>query len=344
MWIRLDYLIFRPLLSKVLPTFLLCWWYSFLRKRTHAFLPHKTFEAKVIHEPKVLWQQSFRNRLGVAAGLDKDGSLLSYLYALGAGYVVLGTVLDRPHKGNPGTPWIPLVHSHAAINALGLPSPGIDQMIQNISLFRTKVQPQHFPIGISLMAHPHAKTESEKFQSLKRAYAKAVMVADFIEFNQSCPNVGEDLDHLDVPEELLDTDLPVWLKLQQMPPQDKILNLCAQGKIQGLVISNTVPKMDASKVHEKDRKHLESFQKRHGGGVSGPPLKEKNLHYLSQWKDALASIGAKTRLIGCGGIRNHEDLADYDALCDLSQAYTGVWEAIAHHGNKHAWNHLIQSS
>ena len=81
---------------------------------------------------------SFRNDLGNAAGLDKDGSLLEFSYELGAGYTVVGTVLSEPHTGNvfrflgglwEGNAWTPLPHSGAALNSLGLPSRGVDAAV-----------------------------------------------------------------------------------------------------------------------------------------------------------------------------------------------------------------------
>ena len=77
---------------------------------------------------------SFRNDLGNAAGLDKDGSLLEFNYAIGAGYTVVGTVLSEPHTGNifsfigglwKGNAWTPLPLSGGALNSLGLPSQGV---------------------------------------------------------------------------------------------------------------------------------------------------------------------------------------------------------------------------
>ena len=71
---------------------------------------------------------SFRNDLGNAAGLDKDGSLLDFNYAIGAGYTVVGTVLSEPHTGNlfsflgglwRGNAWTPLPLSGGALNSLG---------------------------------------------------------------------------------------------------------------------------------------------------------------------------------------------------------------------------------
>jgi dihydroorotate dehydrogenase len=142
---------------------------------------------------------SFRNDLGNAAGLDKDGSLLDFNYSLGAGFAVVGTVLSEPHTGNvfsffgglwKGNVWTPLPLSGAALNSLGLPSKGVDVALENIASFRSRngVPPQSpdrrasggakgatsssaampsaaaFPIGVSIMGHPAHATDPAKKQ------------------------------------------------------------------------------------------------------------------------------------------------------------------------------------
>ena len=89
------------------------------------------------------WARAPQKGLGNAAGLDKDGSLLEFNYCIGAGFAVVGTVLNKPHTGNivkirgkEHNPWAPLPHSHSALNSLGLPSLGIDASIKNILEFK----------------------------------------------------------------------------------------------------------------------------------------------------------------------------------------------------------------
>ena len=156
---------------------------------------------------------TFRNDLGNSAGLGQDGSLLQFDYALGAGYTVVGTVLE-PHTGNvfqflgglwSGNAWTPLQHSGAALNSLGLPSKGVDAAVANIAAFRKKhgIEAQKattkaasstntpcFPIGVSIMGHPnHSSDETKKLDGVVYCVKKALPQADFIEINESCPNV-----------------------------------------------------------------------------------------------------------------------------------------------------------
>ena len=166
---------------------------------------------------------SFRNDLGNAAGLDKDGSLLDFNYAIGAGYTVVGTVLSEPHTGNlfsflgglwRGNAWTPLPLSGGALNSLGLPSQGVAAAMSNIAAFRERhaLPPQRaertgkakggggrgaggeaagggFPIGVSIMGHPAHADPAQKLEGVLHCVREALPLADFIEVNESCPNV-----------------------------------------------------------------------------------------------------------------------------------------------------------
>jgi dihydroorotate dehydrogenase len=338
--IKFDYLILRPVLTRLLPSAWLIGFYSWARKKIMPTLAHFSAKGVVPTVPVQCMGLEFRNPLGVAAGLDKDGSMLGFLYRLGAGYVVVGTALHRPHKGNPGTPWLPLSASHAAINALGLPSPGIDVIVENIQKFRVQYKPHAFPIGLSVMGHP-LDDDQAKNHGIITCIQKAQNHVDFIEINQSCPNVGEDLTKLDVPEACFEFDLPIVLKLQPMKPNSKILQLCAEGKIDALVIGNTTKDYQVDRLATVDQRHAEYFRYKHGGGLSGAPLRSQNLSLLAQWKDALAQCQAATHLIGCGGIMHPSDVQAYLAYGPLCQLYTGVWSSLATQGARKSWAWLL---
>lgn len=160
---------------------------------------------------------AFRNDLGNSAGLDKDGSLLEFSYALGAGFTVVGTVLSEAHTGNvfsflgglwSGNAWTPLPQSGAALNSLGLPSKGVDAALHNIAAFRERhgIEPQRahpkvgpiateatqpcFPIGLSIMGHPnHGSDAAKKLDGIVYCVRRSLPLVDFIEINESCPNV-----------------------------------------------------------------------------------------------------------------------------------------------------------
>ena len=74
-------------------------------------------------------------------------------YAMGAGFAIVGTTFNEPNEGNylssylKVNPWTPLPASHGAVNYLGLPSKGVDNVVRNIERFKDECQPIPFPIG-----------------------------------------------------------------------------------------------------------------------------------------------------------------------------------------------------
>ena len=172
----------------------------------------------------------FRNDLGNAAGFDKDGTLLELSWRMGAGFAVVGTVVSRPHTGNlpkmlPGglgggwNPWAPLPSSRGCLNSLGLPSHGAEAAAANIAAFRarcnvpvqvprdrsssndeagggggngnTMMVTDDFPVGVSIMGHPSDAGDADaKLAGVLACVRALAPVADFLEVNESCPNVA----------------------------------------------------------------------------------------------------------------------------------------------------------
>ena len=207
----------RAVLARVLPPQLFVFIYSASRSLYLKALGGGRFGPHdgCYHKTKAMGLV-FRNDLANAAGLDKDASLLEFAYRLGAGYAVVGTVLSEPHEGNvfgmlgglwSCNAWTPLPVSGAALNSLGLPSKGVDAALANIAAFRERhgIAPQHpssrnrgagrngsedFPIGVSIMGHPaHGADAGKKLQGVLDCVRKSLPLADFIEINESCPNV-----------------------------------------------------------------------------------------------------------------------------------------------------------
>jgi dihydroorotate dehydrogenase len=78
----------------------------------------------------------FANRVGLAAGLDKDGRAIDGLGALGFGFLELGTVTPRPQAGNPQPRVFRLPATEALINRMGFPNAGVQHLIERIKARR----------------------------------------------------------------------------------------------------------------------------------------------------------------------------------------------------------------
>eukprot|EP00755_Sulcionema_specki_P009127 Sspe_Gene.42792::Locus_20822_Transcript_2_2_Confidence_0.500_Length_1328::g.42792::m.42792/K00254/DHODH, pyrD; dihydroorotate dehydrogenase len=292
---------------------------------------------------------TFRNDLGNAAGLDKDGTMLELQYRLGAGFAVVGTVLSAPHKGNQfvlGTfcPWVPLGNSHAGLNTLGLPSKGVKAAVKNIADFKAKHGPcskTHFPIGVSIMGHPGVSDPEAKLDGVCYCVKEAAAVADFIEVNESCPNVsGHDTDAKALEQRLqrvmdarnaVNPSLPILVKFGKIPDPDYTVKLLDRLGYTGIVGLNTQTDYEAweGKLAPSDLRLFRWYTKTYKGGFSGPPILPRSLDVMAKCRDAVKRQGAQLTLIHVGGIEQPDDIPKSREVAVLREWYTGLMHAVA---------------
>ena len=183
----------RPVLSDVLPHDVYVWLYSASRPAVAWALAQPPISvptsastrdgdsderAKQCGPRSAMGGLRFRNDLGNAAGFDKDGSLLSWSYTQGAGFAVVGTVLNEPHTGNlfsllgglwRGTVWMPLPRCGGSLNSLGLPSYGVDQQgaeddrVGCLRVFQSVVEGVKFLIVQRAIGQPCDEGKIDKF-------------------------------------------------------------------------------------------------------------------------------------------------------------------------------------
>jgi len=256
--------------------------------------------------PVDVWRIKFRNDLGPAAGLDKNGELLAFNYLMGAGFGVVGTVLSHPYKGNlkPAygkkvNPWTPLPNSKSAINTLGLPSAGVDAVVRNICEFQDTMQPVDFPIVANIMGHPK-QSKVEKLEWLGYCARKLLPVVDVIEDNESCPNSSPNTKHEEeeswqkflIMENNLRTlvylrdehyaktgkYVPIIVKLAEigLNANDAFQNVrdLNKNKVDGVVLTNTQKDYvwTRANIDPKDWALFDYYTSRFEGGVSGKAI------------------------------------------------------------------------
>ena len=282
----------------------------------------------------------FRNDLGNAAGLDKDGSLLEFNYCIGAGFAVVGTVLNKPHTGNivkirgkKHNPWVPLPHSHSALNSLGLPSLGIDASLKNIAEFREKYPDKDFPIGLSIMGHPLQEGQ-EKLDGILECVEKSVGKVEFIEINESCPNVKHKSD--DGLEERLKAvsaikkKTPIFVKLGSLGDANKTVNMMDKCNIDGLVLLNTqkdYPKY-RPQLSKEDHKIFDFYTENFQGGLSGEIIRETSFDAVKGASKAIKKAKSKLQLVHVGGINYPKDIEESRKYAPLREWYTGLMEHV----------------
>ena len=87
----------------------------------------------------------FKNRLGLAAGMDKNGDFIDALASLGFGFLEIGTVTPYPQKGNPKPRLFRLGSDKGLVNGMGFNNKGVDHLIKNLNNRKSKI-----PLGISI--------------------------------------------------------------------------------------------------------------------------------------------------------------------------------------------------
>jgi dihydroorotate dehydrogenase len=272
----------------------------------------------------------FPGRVGVAAGLDKDGRAARAWSALGFGFMELGTVTPRPQPGNPAPRLFRLRASHAIVNSMGFNNAGAPALAARLA--RVGVGRGNGALG----AAGGVSIGKNQAPPLPRAvddYLTCADVlapyADYLAVNVSSPNTpglrdlqaGAELETLvgaltrRVHE--LDPDRPVPVFVKVAPDLtdaglDAVLAACEAGGAAGIVATNTTVVRDGLAAADMS---LAS----QGGGLSGAPLTRRA-------REAVRRVAALTRLpvIGSGGIMTPADAsAMLDAGAVLVQVFTG---------------------
>lgn len=306
-----------------------------------------------------LWDIQFSNNIFNAAGLFKKGEGYYTCVAQGAGAYLAGTTTAVPRKGNIKNgikhPVATFTKSGTAINWMGLPNYGHEFVAKRLSRLE---KAKNCPIGISLASAPeHKDIEAlngilEGFEIFDRAGV------DFIELNESCPNVIHEHSHETVnglDKALVDRleyisvnflkkrnrNLPVIVKFSndtepaQLPELIKILT---EMNFDGVNFGNTSTDYAdyLGNMHYTELNIYKHFYSNFGGGVSGRVLKERSLALASSAVMLSNKLNLKNEfhVIRTGGIESAEDIMQSDKFgISLNQWFTGYFDAFAHSGH-----------
>lgn len=291
----------------------------------------------------------FRNDLLNAAGMDKDGELLSFNYLAGAGGAVVGTTLSDENEGNRikafgkyYPPWTPLPKSNSAINTLGLPSQGIDIARHNIEEFRWKYQPSNFPIIINIMEHP-LNPKNKKEGGLIYCLKRALYFSDMIEINVSCPNVShsESISDLErkvkLARSIRDNSqspkyIPIFYKVAKVNPL--LVEVLTRSGADGISFSNSQTSYEElrERINPSDIRIFDYYTERFKGGVTGEAIKEivdKGLNFLV---GEIERTNSHLQIIATGALKDYFDMYKRRTLSQkikLQTWYTGFFHALA---------------
>jgi dihydroorotate dehydrogenase len=276
--------------------------------------------------PVELMGLSFANRIGLAAGFDKNAACVDAMGALGFGFVEVGTVTPKGQQGNPKPRVFRVPKARGVINRMGFPNEGVATAIAHL---RKRCYPGVCGVNIGKnAATPLEQATSDYVAALQAVYE----YADYVTINISSPNTqglrqlqeGEQLRPL--LQALLATraelaerigwSVPLVVKLSPDLSTDEMAGtaqVIRELRLDGVIATNTT--LDRAAVAG-----LPHAQR--PGGLSGEPLRERSLAVVRQLRGLL---GAQMPLIGVGGISSAADAAAMLAAgADLIQVYTGL--------------------
>jgi len=260
---------------------------------------------------------NFKNKIGLAAGFDKNAELLNEMECFGFGHVEVGTITPKPQPGNPKPRLFRLKSESALINRMGFNNDGVEQILRRIKSYRGNLV-----IGANIGKNkitPNSKAVDDYLYSFKK-------LRDFVNYfviNVSSPNTPnlralqskDNLNHLLGKIQLENfskkNSVPILLKIApdlSITEIDDIISVTIKNKIDGIIATNTTISREGISNNEI-------------GGLSGKPLFNRSNEIIKYLKTKSKS---KIKIIGVGGIFNGNDAREkIDSGADLVQVYTG---------------------
>ena len=321
----------------LLKKFLFC----FDPEKTHVFVlkslkflirgPIRTFlEKRKVTKPIEVMGLKFQNRLGLAAGLDRNGEYVDALSALGFGFIEVGTVVLNKQPGHEKPRLFRIPEKNALINRMGFYSEGLEYFLKHIQ--QRKYQGI---LGINIVKNfttPIKDAVPDYVACFEAVYPHA----SYIAANISSPNTPglRDLqygDHLDQllsslkqkQAELFEQSgnyVPLVIKIAPDLSDEEIQQLALQflqHKIDGVLAGNTTlsrPNLQACKHGDEQ------------GGLSGAPLFSLALNVVTKMHKALQG---QVPIIACGGISSREDA---DKMMQAGASLVQIYSGFIYHG------------
>lgn len=289
--------------------------------------------ASQVSDPVELAGLKFPNRVGLAAGLDKNARCIDGLAAMGFGFVEVGTVTPKAQPGNPKPRMFRLPEANALINRLGFNNDGLDAFLANVQQSGVRKAGARNALLLGLNIGKNAATPIENAVDDYLICLDGVYPhADYVTVNISSPNTknlralqsDEALDALlgriaERRETLASQHgkrVPIFVKIAPDLDEAQVEVIAAtlqRHAMDGVVATNTTLSRDAV----KGLRHAEE-----AGGLSGAPVLEASNRVIGQLR---AALGAGFPIIGVGGVMSGLDaVSKIKAGADVVQIYTGI--------------------
>lgn len=287
------------------------------------------YSTLLVRDPVRLAGLVFPNRVGLAAGLDKNARCIDALGAMGFGFVEVGTVTPRAQPGNPRPRMFRLPEAHALINRLGFNNEGLQSFLANVQAASFRSTGRVLGLNIGKNADtPIAQAADDYLAGLDGVYPHA----DYVTVNISSPNtqqlrelqsyaaldllLGRLAQRRLVLQQQHGRQVPLFIKIA--PDLDAvqvqaIADALQRHEMDGVIATNTTLARDAISglAHAQE-----------SGGLSGSPLLQASNSVIRQLR---SKLGKDFPIIGVGGILSAADaLGKIEAGADLVQIYTGL--------------------
>jgi len=285
------------------------------------------FPNRFVDVPFTFKGLKFKNKLGIAAGLDKNGDFINSLGALGFGFIEVGTITPKSQPGNPKPRVFRFKDQEAIVNNLGFNNKGVDYLVK-----RVKGRKYNGVLGINIGANKDSIGQ-RRIDDYVECFKKVAPYADYIAVNISSPNTP-DLrslhsrdNFLPLFESIKDARVaekftnPIFIKLSPDEEVDTISEITKAIKafdFDGVITSNT--SVDKTNLKLSSNTNL-------SGGLSGKPLLKKSNELL-----ALVHSNAPELIkIGVGGVHNKES---FDMKIDNGASLVQIYTSFIYHGPK----------
>lgn len=285
--------------------------------------------SRFVSDPVTVAGLRFPNRVGLAAGLDKNARCIDGLGAMGFGFVEVGTVTPKAQPGNPKPRMFRLPEANALINRLGFNNGGLDAFVANVKKASFREQGRILGLNIGKnAATPIEQATDDYLTCLEGVYPHA----DYVTVNISSPNTknlralqsDEALDALltalatrrEVLAKTHQRRVPLFVKIAPDLDEAQVAVIAAtlqRHGMDGVVATNTTLNRDAVQgmTHGQE-----------AGGLSGAPVLAMSNRVIAQLR---AALGPDFPIIGVGGVMSATDaVSKIKAGADLVQIYTGL--------------------
>jgi len=261
----------------------------------------------------------FPNKIGLAAGFDKNAVLYQELSNFGFGFIEIGTVTPLPQDGNPKKRLFRLQEDNAIINRMGFNNLGVKEVINNLRKNKKVI------IGGNIGKNK-LTPNSNAIQDYLICFEELFNYVDYFVINVSSPNTPnlrelqekeplmQLLQTLQTKNEAKQKQKPILLKIAPDLTNNQLLdiiNIVIKTKIAGVIATNTTI----------NRENLHSKSKIEVGGLSGKPLTNRSTEVI---RFLATNSNNSFPIIGVGGIHTVQDALDkLEAGASLLQLYTG---------------------